>query len=82
MPLDEDAQSTIDHLIGTCKTMTQALQELELDEGLSDSLPFCATIDDAIFCCELCGWWSDFSEMSVRGDYICDECDPEIDQDD
>lgn len=32
-------------------------------------------IDDEIFCCELCGWWHETSQMSEE-EQICQECQP------
>lgn len=64
-----------DNLRGTCKTLAQALNDLELPECLESDIQFCETLDNHVFCCETCDWWCELSEMAdtAEGQH-CDEC--------
>lgn len=73
--------SIIEGLQGTCNS-------LEADEdhaGLLNDLDFCALLDSLVFCCELCNWWCELSEMGNDGNSngICRDCcmDQDIDMD-
>lgn len=68
------AEDIAESLQGTCKSLTEALEEHDA-EKLEDDMAFCLEIDQLVFCCESCSWWSEMSEMSDESDMICVECD-------
>lgn len=62
-------------LDGTCMSLQEALAQNDL-EGMDNNLTFCATLDQQVFCCEVCNWWFDNSEMhdDTDGPLICTDC--------
>lgn len=65
------AEEIADYLMGTCKSLDDALEELD-SEG-ADTIAFCLDLDSRIFCCEVCSWWSEISDMA--SDMICMDCE-------
>ena len=66
----------IDYLDGTCQTLDEAVQVV-LGEDQDST---CLTqhelqhIDESIFCCNGCGWWSEISNMSEEEEGCCIDC--------
>lgn len=64
-------------LTGTCRSMTDALEECGA-EGMDEDLAFCEALDDQVFCCTDCSWWCEISEEcsdEVGADeLICADC--------
>lgn len=60
----------IEALEGTCNGLWSVADnlEIEINENITD------IIDDHIFECNCCGWWSPISEMDNYEDWICYEC--------
>lgn len=74
MSWPKTAEDIADELQGTCMSMTEVLERHEM-EGAEDDADFCYGIDSRIFCCELCGWWLEISEMCPDHDeWKCDDC--------
>lgn len=65
------AEEIADYLMGTCKSLDDALEELD-SEG-ADDMAFCLQLDGLVFCCDVCSWWSCVSEMG--SDMVCLECE-------
>lgn len=58
-------------LLGTCNSIGDEQDDWTQEELLD--------FDDAIFCCEGCGWWFETSQMAEGPELLCDNCaeDPE-----
>lgn len=73
------AQLVAAHLTGTCISLQTAIESVldEDDWALEDDLEFCLAIDDRVFCCSVCEWWCENSEMAREDGqgFICFECD-------
>lgn len=71
---DTQVEEVADHLRGTCKDLAGALPEGidEDDLAIADH----NALDDKVFCCKRCGWWSDVSELAdtESGALVCEEC--------
>jgi hypothetical protein len=67
-------RSIIDDLQGTCKSLTEACENhnLDFDELDFDELD---ELDQNIFCCDSCGWWYEISE-EAEAEYgqFCENC--------
>lgn len=65
-------------LMGTCDDDTQALEYILGREPTQDEIDaFLEGIEDHIFCCDVCGWWCELSEMVDEegiGGLVCTEC--------
>jgi len=61
------ARQVAESLMGSCNSIDDILRQYELNENLVVDSEFCATIDDLVFLCPYCGWWSE------AGDYADDE---------
>ena len=68
-------QTLIDYLQGTCKSLGEGCNDLEIDEEdlTDDELE---ELDLQIFNCSQCGWWSEICEDSGtgEGEFICNDC--------
>jgi hypothetical protein len=63
------------YLVGSCNSLSQALETLELPAELEDDVKFCAALDAEVFCCSDCGWWSSDDELHDEdGDQLCHDC--------
>lgn len=73
-----DIEIIIDSLRGTCNTLDETINSIYPGmeyEDLTDEDH--EEIDNNIFCCETCGWWTDVSEMSEENERCCAEHDNE-----
>lgn len=79
-PEDFDPQKIVDCLQGTIGTIQEALDhyypEMDEDELTTDDHQ---VLDNEIFECTECGWWCEVSQSteSADGENVCDECNPE-----
>ena len=60
-------------LQGTCEGLASFLDSREKPE-LLDHMPFLDYLDNQIFCCERCNWWSELGEMADNGNWECRDC--------
>lgn len=72
----EEAQRDIDGLIeylsGTCKSIEEAQETFGIEELTEDEQE---QIDNEIFNCSICGWWSSIEEcQDDYGEQVCTEC--------
>lgn len=63
-----------DYLDGTCKSIVEACQALELDEGFDwdDAL-----LDVNVERCSQCEWWHEscmLTAVEARNGFFCDQC--------
>jgi hypothetical protein len=63
-------------LVGTCDSLIQALADNNA-EDLEDHEPFLHYLDNQIFRCTCCGWWSPISEMADNDNWECRDCAPD-----
>ncbi len=71
------------HIKGTCKTISAALEFLEMD--IEESVAEDKLLDANVECCKGCGWWHDSFELDNEKDDevgYCDQCAPKKDEDD
>ena len=61
-------------LNGSCDSLNQVLADCEAEE-LEDHSPFLNYLDNEIFCCNSCGWWSPISEIAENDNWQCRDCD-------
>lgn len=74
---DNQVQTIISTLQGTCDTLDGAVQEVCGDDFSEDDLTLeqLGEIDQQIFLCVDCGWWCEISEMSdIEDENVCDDC--------
>ena len=69
-------EKIIYQLNGSCNSLNQALANNEA-EALEDHEPFLSYLDNEIFCCECCNWWSPISEMANNDNWECRDCAPD-----
>lgn len=67
----EAATQAAEQLQGTCNAIYNLGPEFE---ELQNNDVFCARLDELVFCCTVCEWWREQSEMSENEDWICNEC--------
>lgn len=74
---DEILDEIIDFLKGSCVTLNDAIIT-HIDESYDeDDLTFdqLNKIDNEVFLCTECGWWSEISEaIEICGEYYCHDC--------
>lgn len=75
-------EGLIEHLRGTCKSLDEGCEQLFDHDSTELTLDECGELDEAIFCCETCGWWCERSEESEGEPGHCDECEPGESDDD
>lgn len=65
-----------DHLEEKCISLTDALEELDLDVALADDTNFCIALDFHILCCSDCGYWylPCLMRENDKGEEICENC--------
>lgn len=79
----EAAEQVADFLRGTaCNTIESALEQHDLPAEYAEDEAFLNEIDQHVFVCEECGWWSGRDEESHREPEHCDECRPGESDDD
>lgn len=61
------------NLNGTCDSLESALIRHSAEQ-LRDHAPFLDYLDNEIFCCEICNWWLDLSEMADNDNWECRDC--------
>jgi hypothetical protein len=73
--IDQLVGEVTDDLRGTCKSLNDVLSSIDR-EDLENNKEFLDALDEEIFCCDKCSWWSEISEMAEDcGDvFICQEC--------
>jgi hypothetical protein len=73
------AEVVANDLVGTCKSIHEVCED-----GEENDITFCQELDDRVFCCTGCSWWSDVSDLGKdkNGELYCDECSPEDEDDD
>jgi len=66
-----------DALIGTCKSLSDALMVLALDELTQAE---CEELDSKALECTQCGWWfpAEDTTVSPGGEVVCLECAEDI----
>lgn len=70
----EQLHKLIEHLQGSCLSIDQACEELDIEyKDLSKKDLY--NIDDKIFCCDNCGWWYDMGDLADKNDYWCRQCE-------
>lgn len=63
------------YLVGSCKTLANALEEIFAIDEHDLSPQACMDIDDRMFSCSLCSWWHNVDELSdVADDRVCEDC--------
>lgn len=74
-----DAVEIADALRGTSLSLQGVLTDHGMESAENDTA-FCARLDAEVFCCEVCEWWCDTSEMSARFEdrIMCDDCASEV----
>ena len=68
----------IHDLNGTCDSLEDALLRADAEQ-LRDHMPFLEYLDKSIFCCDICNWWLDLSEMADNDNWGCRDCSPDED---
>lgn len=74
---DNQVDSIIHSLRGTCDTLDGAIQEVCGDDYSENDLTTeqLEKIDQEIFLCSDCRWWCEVSEMSeIEDENVCDDC--------
>lgn len=71
--MKERIQHLIDVLQGTALTLEEGCNQLGFSETELRENDY-ADIDNEIFRCETCGWWSEVCEMSESEDGVCIDC--------
>ena len=66
-------ENVIYHLNGSCNSLAETLEAFEVPE-LEDNEDFLSYLDNEIFRCDSCNWWSPISEMSENGQWQCYDC--------
>ena len=66
-------EQIIADLQGTCQSLNIVLDKHEAQE-LEDHMPFLDYLDNQIFCCERCNWWSELGEMADNDNWECRDC--------
>ena len=70
---EEQLNKLINHLQGSCDNIDSYIEE-EFDAD-SLSTENYATIDQAIFLCDECGWWCSQDENSEKvEEWVCEDC--------
>lgn len=67
-------------LNGTCSSIRQVVEEEDRSD-LEDNSAFLSHLDDQIFECTCCGWWYDQPANEFSGEWVCDSCCPEKEDD-
>lgn len=62
-------------LQGTCEGLDSFLERNAPD--LIDYQPFLLHLDNQIFCCEVCNWWFELSDMADNDNWECRDCSTE-----
>ena len=76
----ELANKLIVDLMGSCGTIDEALAYYGYTDITKVDNEVFRIVDEAIFCCEICGWWYEVSQMSEDIGVCCD-CSPEEEED-
>ena len=66
-------QEIIDFLTGSSNSLDNALNLFEA-EDLRDHDSFLVMLDEQIFLCDSCGWWSLPEEQSMSDELHCNDC--------
>ena len=75
---DQQVNLLTDTLLGTTKDLESTLEELEIDATVDEAIDEIAdTIDE----CSGCGWWYELCELHGDHDFLCDDCDPDWEED-
>lgn len=61
----------IEVLRGTCSNDLEEYADEYRDMGFDDDMLY-QSIDEAIWCCETCGWWVEVCETDEDGN--CEQC--------
>lgn len=78
---DVEAMATevADRLRGTCSSLQVGIASVLGKDalGLKDDPVFCMALDDAVFCCEQCGWWRGTEDVpaGTPGGFLCRQCE-------
>lgn len=80
-PDDFNVHQLVEDLQGTCKTIQEFLPEGMDEDDLTEADH--AHIDQEIFNCTECGWWYEVAQSteSADGENVCDECNPDDEED-
>ena len=72
--MEEKINKLIQHLQGTCKSLSEGCNDLEIDEDkLTDEE--LQHLDSEIFRCVECCWWYELSEANdYNSEVICNDC--------
>lgn len=81
--MSKTVEEIAEELRGTPTFISTVLEKYEM-EHLEDDIEWCLSLDDLVFCCEVCDWWHTLSECadSGRSQGICEECFNEGESDD
>lgn len=60
------AQEIADELIGSCRDLRVVLEPGEIDD-----MPLITMVEDHVYECEDCGWWTAAEEIQ---DGMCEDC--------
>ena len=78
-----DRNFTDDQIAGIAEELRGTPQSLEAvmasRDGGEDALTVadCQELDQHVFCCEVCDWWCELSEMLEERDGVCDDHEDE-----
>lgn len=75
MSKSDRIETLISRLSGTCDSMSQHCEDLELSD-LDDEVT--TAVDQEIFCCTQCSWWCPIDEESSEeidhDEWVCSDC--------
>ena len=75
---NEQVDTIADKLRGQCMLdVEQVCEQMEIDYD-DVTIEDLRCLDDKVFCCELCNWWFEMSELSEDSEagnkLLCEEC--------
>jgi hypothetical protein len=67
--IQERAREVADELVSRCVDLYEVAHEAECDD-----IDFCRALDEYVFFCEGCHWWSSSDELHDFHTMLCEEC--------
>lgn len=74
----KSVEEIAEQLRGSCESLHNVLYMNGMEE-MEDNQEFCEKLDAIVFCCEICNWWSEVSDMADLDGcgLVCVECNEE-----